>query len=338
MTADPTVPRWKKVRNRTLYGLFIGIIALGAVGFAWISRSRTMRVMAESFLFHAHQPKDVFSKPELNLLILGCDEDYKPNARIYGREVTNGAARSDMIMVAKLDFVHKRITGLSIPRDTRIGIPVKGIPGTSHKINAYFKYGKDRDESIALSKAAVESILPVTIDRVVVIDYQAFKELVDAVGGVKVNVDKDLIYDDEAGGLHINIKKGPQKLSGEQAIGFVRYRHAKVPQPDDDDFHRQQRQRAFLLSLKQAMLSDLIHLPEHVNKAVLVLGGALGEEEVGSLAMFGRDVKQADIKLGSIPTKDGRGSFLEVDTRALAKTLGEYNFSVPTAESGTGRG
>lgn len=338
MTADTSVPRWKRVRNWTLYGVFIGVIGLGALGFAWISKSKTMRTIFEGVVFHAHQPKDVFSKPELNLLILGCDEDYKPNARIYGREVTNGAARSDMIMVAKLDFAHNKITGLSIPRDTRVSIPVEGIPGTSHKINAYFKYGKNRDESIALSKAAVESIVPVTVDRVVVIDYQAFKELVDAVGGVKVNVDKDLIYNDEAGGLHINIKKGLQKLNGEDAIGFVRYRHAKVPQKDDDDFHRQQRQRAFLLALKQAMLSDWTHLPDHVNKAVAVLGGALNEEEVGSLALFGREVKSNEIKLGAIPTKDGRGTFLEVDQRLLAKTLSEYNFGVPTAETGTGRG
>src|SRR5207253_927402 len=145
-----------------------------------------------------------------------------------------------------------RITGVSIPRDT-LAAP-DGYK--RQKINAFHLLGGPD-----LSKAAVESLIPVQIDRVVVLNYKAFEDMIDLVGGVDVSVPKKMDYDDVRGHLHIHLKPGPQHLGGEDAVGFVRFRHS------DDDFHRQGRQKAFLLAFKNAVMHRPSALPQVAVKA-----------------------------------------------------------------------
>jgi polyisoprenyl-teichoic acid--peptidoglycan teichoic acid transferase len=257
--------------------------------------------------FGRGKPQEIWDgRDSVTLLILGCDED-----RYYGgKQILKAAARSDMMLVTKLDFANNKISGVSIPRDT-LAAP-RGH--RAQKINGFHVKG-----GAELSKRAVESILPgVKIDRVVELDFNAFEDMVDLVGGVEMYVPKRMEYHDVRGDLHIDLKPGRQVLSGSDAVGFVRFRHS------DDDFHRQGRQKEFLMAFREAVMSRPAMLPKVAQKARDVMGGALNDQEVASLVLFAKAVGGENIKMGMVPTVPARGFDLRVDRRRLDETLQEY--------------
>jgi polyisoprenyl-teichoic acid--peptidoglycan teichoic acid transferase len=300
-------PRWKRILSGAFYGFFCLFCLFGGAIAAWLGSSDVVRtVLYQSFA--GRDPQEAWGgKESVNLLVLGCDEDwyYKGIQRIHDK------ARSDMMLVAKLDFKNNRITGVSIPRDTLA--KVDGY--RRQKINAFYRMG-----GANLSKKAVEQLISVDIDRVVVLNFDAFKQMVDAVGGVRMHVPKDMDYDDNAGHLHIHLKKGHQTLDGEDAVGFVRFRH------DDNDFMRQSRQREFMVAFKNSVMRKPGMLPTVADKARAFMGNSLTTDEVASLALFMRSVKSDSIKMGMIPVKNGRGYTQRLDAKKLPKVLREFNF------------
>ena len=157
-----------------------------------------------------------------------------------GYDVREGyeVGRSDTIIVAFLNMDDKSIKLLSIPRDSYVYIP-GGLGCT--KINHAFSYG-----GVTLVKETVEYLLGITIDDYVAIDFEGFKQVVDAVGGVEVYVESDMINWDE----HIEIYTGLHTLNGEQGLGFCRYRGE-----DCSDYERIQHQQYFIRQLIKKVLS-----------------------------------------------------------------------------------
>lgn len=295
-----------RILGGAFYGLFCALVlGVGAVA-GWINSDPLVRNVVWKGISH-EKPQQAWSgRDSVTLLILGCDED-----RYYGgKQIIHQQARSDMILVAKLDFKNNRITGVSIPRDT-LAAP-DGYK--RQKINAFHLLGGPE-----LSKAAVESLIPVQIDRVVVLNYNAFQEMIDLVGGVDVVVPKKMDYDDVRGHLHIHLKPGPQHLDGEDAVGFVRFRHS------DDDFHRQGRQKEFLLAFKNAVMHKPTALPQVAAKAQEVMGNSLTPDEIASLALFARSVGDSNIKMGMIPTVPARNYNLRVDNKRVGEVLTEFH-------------
>ena len=297
------------------YGFFL-FFALAIGTFAgWLHQSPT----AESIVlqkFKSTPPQETFKSDAVTLLILGCDEDLAPG----GKKVLKKQARSDMMLVVKLDFAKKMVTGVSIPRDTRCQVP--GYK--SQKINGYHNIAHKGHEA-ELTQTAVEHLLRgVKIDRVVTLDFDHFQELVNLVGGVPITIEKRLKYTDKAGGLFIDLKPGYQNLMGYDAMCFVRFRHG------DTDFARQARQKQFLLAFKQQALKDLLKLPQIVNEGEKVLGGGLNSDEIASLALFAKQVPPENIQWGQIPVKDIRGSSdLSVDRKKLPAVLAQYKLIDP---------
>ncbi len=166
----------------------------------------------------------------------------------------------------------------------------------------------------------MEFLLPgIHIDRVVTLDFDHFQALVDMVNGVPIDVASPLNYDDNAGHLHIHIPKGYQVLNGYNAMAFVRMRH------DSSDFVREQRQKQFLLAFKQQSLKDWEKVPQLVNEGVKVLGDALSEDEIASLALFARKVPPKNIYWGQVPVKDIRhSSDLALDEDKVHDVLVQY--------------
>jgi polyisoprenyl-teichoic acid--peptidoglycan teichoic acid transferase len=257
---------------------------------------------------------DVFDgRGEINLLILGCDED------LYygGKQVLLKQARSDMILVAHLDFRQNRISGVSIPRDTLCA----AAGYREQKINAYHAIGAKKSPELGkqLAKEAVETLLPVQIDRVLVIDYDAFQDMVNLVGGVDLYVEKKMKYTDKAGGLFIDFKPGKHHLDGYKSMAYVRYRHG------DDDFHRQNRQKEFLMAFKDAMLRNLTALPQVADKAKDAIGGGLSNEEIIALAHFARKVSRDNIKMGVVPVVPADKYNFRINEGELPATLAEFH-------------
>lgn len=303
-------PMWRRALGVLLYSLFLSTVVVVGSFFGWAGQSKVISEVSKQVVMGTSAEevfRDEFNLPKnhLTILILGCDEDRTPG----GRKVVNTQARSDMIMVARLDFVRDSITGVSIPRDTEAR--VAGY--RRHRINAFHAIGGP-----ALSKRAVEGMLGITIDRVAVLNYEAFQEAVDLLGGVELFVPKNMRYTDRRGGLRIDLDKGRQVLNGHDAMGFVRYRTG------ESDFSRQERQRDFLLAVKEKIRSSPLVVNKVADKSVELAGGEFSPREVAALALFARTVSNENIRIGMLPVEDGGGYTLQVDRSKLRDTLEKY--------------
>lgn len=296
-----------RVLGYLVYGAFCAsALGVGSV-LGLVGQSEVATEMLKDTIQH-RTPKSAFDEaPAINLLVLGCDED-----RSYGgKKILKSQARSDMILVARIDFDAQRISGVSIPRDLEVDL----LGYRPMKINAFHAIG-----GAELSQRAVEEVLDVKIDRTVVLDYKAFQEMVDMVGGVPVYIAKKMYWNDNAGDLHIDLKPGKQTLGGYDAMCFVRFRHS------DSDFERQKRQKEFMVAFKDQAMKHPAMLGRLADKAVDLLGKALTPREVAALAAFSRGVPADNIKMGQIPVVEGRGTNLLVDRSELRDTLREYHF------------
>ena len=161
---------------------------------------------------------------------------------LMGVDRRNGdSGRSDTLILAAINEEQGRVSLLSIPRDTRIKVGDYGYD----KINHAYAYG---GHEMALS--AVSGLLGVQVRHYIIIDTSAFERIVDAVGGVDINVEKRMYYEDpwdDNGGLIIDLIPGEQHMDGAHAIQYVRYRDGEG---DIGRIGRQQRfMRAFFAQL-----------------------------------------------------------------------------------------
>ncbi|WP_313993220.1 LCP family protein [uncultured Selenomonas sp.] len=156
------------------------------------------------------------------------------------------AGRSDTLMLAAIDEEHGRASLLSIPRDTRVKVGDYGYD----KINHAYAYGGH-----TLTLSAVSSLVGVPISHYVIIDTSAFERIVDAVGGVDIDVEKRMYYEDpwdDNGGLVIDLRPGLQHMDGAHAIQYVRYRDG------EGDIGRIGRQQHFMRALFAQLISPQV--------------------------------------------------------------------------------
>ncbi len=181
---------------------------------------------------------------------------------------------ADAILLVRLDPGKREAIALSIPRDTWVLLPGHGW----HKVNAASPLGGP-----PLMREAVEGLLGLRVDRYLVVSTEALKAFVDALGGVKVCVEKPMRYEDRAAGLSIDLKPGCQVLRGEEAEGYLRFRQDAL-----GDIGRVQRQQAFLHALRAQVLSPLglLRLPRAVAAALAHTETDLTLEEKGRLLRF----------------------------------------------------
>jgi LCP family protein required for cell wall assembly len=159
--------------------------------------------------------------------------------------------RADSILLANIGFETKQVRLLSIPRDgwvEQLRLNRSGELETAHdKIGHSFSYGMQEDSAApydagrARTKATVEALTGQPIDFYVVIQFEGFVKLIDALGGLDVDVEKRMKYRDRAGGLYIDLQKGLQHLDGEQAVGYARFRHDA-----ESDIGRMRRQQQII--------------------------------------------------------------------------------------------
>jgi len=171
------------------------------------------------------------------ILILGSDRRPKNNAE------GAGGARSDTIMLVRLN-PHKDATAImSLPRDLKVQIPGHGVD----KINASYELGGPQ-----LTVDTVKRLTGLPINHVVNVTFKGFWRAVNAIGCVYADVDRDY-FNDSAEFTYIDIDQGYQRLCARQALQYVRYRHT------DTDLVRSARQQDFLRQMKQQVTyTDLI--------------------------------------------------------------------------------
>ncbi|ELS31354.1 cell envelope-related transcriptional attenuator [Pseudanabaena biceps PCC 7429] len=259
----------------TLLGRVIPINAIDWGGL--LSGRKPEEVLMESLGRKLERPYQI--------LVLGVDRVLE--APLGSPESFNG--RSDSMLLIRFDPDTRSVDILSIPRDTQVPIPGYGVT----KINAANVYG-----GAALAQEIVsEKLNDVEIDRYVRLDTSGLSALVDALGGIEVNVPKRMKYVDKTQKLNINLYPGLQTLNGEQAEGYARFRH-----DEDGDLGRIQRQQIVLKALKAKIAhpSIVMHLPDLINIMKKHVDSNLSFDEMMAISTFSLTVKPDRIKANSL--------------------------------------
>lgn len=178
---------------------------------------------------------DIGNEP-ISILLLGI-ENYSSDGK---------GGRADTQIVITLDPNSKDVTMTTIPRDTKVEVPEEKVGSKyagAHKINAAYTYGYLTDYgSKRLAVETVEDLLGIPIDKYVAVDFEGFHDIVDAIGGVEVNVKYPFWEKNFYSNDRINFEKGVTQMNGEEALAFVRMRKRDV----NTVYSREERQRQFI--------------------------------------------------------------------------------------------
>jgi LCP family protein required for cell wall assembly len=239
----------------------------------------------------------------------------------------NDTPRSDTIMIASVDPVTKKAALFSILRDTYVKIPGHG----QDRINTAFSLG---GPNLAMKTAG--DLLGLPIQYYVYTDFQGFMALVDAIGGIELDVEKDMKYrDSEEPEFDINLKKGLQHMDGKTALQYVRFRHDAL-----SDYARTERQRKFMTAVAEEMqtTSSILRLPSILNKIDPYITTNMSISDMIKLASLGFEVKANGVTGVQVPPSNlldeeniGGASVLTVNPAKLQKYVKEQLGATGTA-------
>jgi LCP family protein required for cell wall assembly len=218
-----------------------------------------------------------------------------------GGEENDAPYLTDTIMVASFKPSTKDVALLSIPRDLLLPLPDKGW----RKINSVNAFGEadDAGEGGEYTRQVVESLLGIDIPYYVRIDFQAFRDIVDAVGGVDVYVDRsftDATYPTADHGVQtVAFAKGWTHLGGDAALQFARSRHGN--NGEGSDFARAKRQQKVMLAIKEKLMTiGTYRNPATVTNLIASLKGNVRTNlqlgEMVRLVRYGQDIGELTIR------------------------------------------
>lgn len=312
-TASPRAPRARR-RRWWLWALLAlaALVALttvwGALGFLSFSRGveeANARLPDAARTALADRGGSLLSEPT-TILVLGTD-GRQASGRPDGR-------RSDSLLLLRTDPKRSRLSYLSIPRDLRVEIPGHG----TQKINAASRLGGP-----ALAIETVRALTGIPIDHVVVVDFDGFEELIDALGGIEVDVPKPILSNrfdcpytkercrDWEGW---RFAKGRQRMDGRRALVYSRIRTNRLD-PSDTDISRTTRQQAVAEAVgeKIASLGTFLRLPFIGDSLAAPLATDLSAGELVRLGWVRFRASPASVlhcRLGGDPTTSGGESVL----------------------------
>jgi len=265
--------------------IFLALTTLVAVGLGVaVAQVIPLQSLDWKGLIKGRNPQEVFAEglgskltQPYQVLVMGID----------GNEKFNG--RSDSMLLVRFDNSDRRINILTIPRDTRVNIPNYGY----HKINAANVFG-----GVKLAIETVQQKLNgVKIDRFIRLDSSGLDRVIDALGGVEIDVPKAMKYEDKTQKLYIDLQPGLQTLNGKQAEGFIRFR-------DDGlgDIGRVKRQQIMIQALKAKLNNPLtfLKLPELIPIVQKYTDTNLSFDEMIAIATFSISVKSEQISTKSL--------------------------------------
>lgn len=311
--SNPTsasTPKMAKFGLKSWMGLGLGlsgVAMISATAGALFAVSLSSTPLMQSRLTPEEQAifnKDDIAKmnlklPELtrpvNILILGTkvltsDLELPGTESGYEPTVNSLEGLSDSMLLVRFDPKNGKVSLLSVPRDTYAW--VEGFGET--KINEANRVGGP-----ALSAKTLSRLLDgVRIDRYVRINVLAVEKLIDALGGVTVYIPKDMKYTDNTQHLYIDLKEGEQRLNGEQALQFLRYRYDGL-----GDIGRIQRQQTFMRALMEQSLSPgtVVKLPQILSVIQEYIDTNLSLEEIVALTGFASHISRENTQMLMLP-------------------------------------
>lgn len=259
-TPPPSPPKRRLVFFITVLSLFF--LAILWIGYIFASPLTSSDPLAyDPITLEPKKPQGVFNKirhfvfpkdyqlkgekeDRINILLLG-----------QGGPGHDGPYLTDTILLVSIEPETKKVAFVSIPRDLAVPIPGDGM----RKINHANSFGEEKGENMgpAYVSKVLTDLFGVDIHYYVRVDFKAFEEIIDDVGGVTVQVDRSFVdteYPTEDDRYQtISFKQGRQTLDGKTALTFVRSRHGN--NGEGSDFARSKRQQKVILALKEKILS-----------------------------------------------------------------------------------
>ncbi|NEO85124.1 MAG: LCP family protein [Spirulina sp. SIO3F2] len=232
----------------------------------------------------------------VNILVIGtkvltADVDSQASKRLgYHGLVDSFDGLADTMLLIRFDPEQFKLSVLSVPRDTRVRLSGYG----EMKLNAANYHG-----GAALTARALSQLLDgIAIDRYVRINVQGVEQMIDALGGVEVYVPKDMKYTDHSQHLYIDLKEGQQRLDGEQAVQFLRFRQDRY-----GDIGRVQRQQTLMRAVVEQTLrpQTLLKIPKLFQVIQESIDTNLSVEEVAALAGFAANTEREDVQMLMLP-------------------------------------
>ncbi len=234
-------------------------------------------------------PEDGAAGRALNIVLMGSDDRSGENAAIGGFEK---GKRNDTTLIMHISADRERVEVVSIPRDTMVQIEnCERSDGTSQRgwhaeFNVAFANGAangNNADGAACTVKTIESLTDIYIDHYAVIDFVGFRDMVNAVNGVPMCIPYE--YADAYSGTYLS--PGPQVLTGDQAISYVRMRKGKNVTGSDLD--RIDRQQEFLKNLARKVLSaEMLYRPQEVTNFIKAVADSLTvDEKLGDVNYLG---------------------------------------------------
>ncbi|MFJ7492894.1 LCP family protein [Streptomyces sp. NPDC097727] len=329
---EPLAGHRRRWMRWTALGVSFVVLASAGVGW-WLYRKLDGNIRtdtsaaAELKVYERERPASVVHDAE-NILLIGSDSRAGDN-RKYGRD-DGGSQRSDTTILLHLAADRKSVTAMSLPRDLMVEIPVcHKADGTATKkqfaqFNWAFEFG-----GTACTTRTVEKLTGVRIDHQMVVDFNGFKDMVDAVHGVEVCLKKPV---DDAD-AHLKLPAGRQKLNGEQALGYVR---ARKSIGNGSDTERMDRQQQFLGALVNKVQSNgvllnptrLYPVLDAATKALTTDPGLDSLKDLYELVRGLREVPTDRVQFLTVPRQPyvadpNRDELVQPDAKRLFKRLRE---------------
>jgi LCP family protein required for cell wall assembly len=336
--------------SRAAFGVGLAIVgtisaAIGYLGFRLDERqpagttgsptdavaSAPARVVAAVQTFFVPDPRKLFGKDDVRILLVGLDYDYDDKD-----QETSKQSRSDIIMAIDLNLRDHKVAELSIPRDMVATLP----DGSRAKINSAQALGGIRE-----SKAVVANWLGISgFDRYVVLRIDTAKDLVNAIGGVDLDVKNSnalrgsgpngpIDYDDHWGHLAIHLKPGHQHLDGTNAVAYARFRHDWCSDPC-----RIMRQQQLIHAVVDKLERDKFNTLTHIQGLLTVVHNDvetdISPREQLSTAVAFAHLAPSDIVTAQVPYTSSidlgeYGDSLVPDQDAKKKLVASF-FGAPT--------
>lgn len=245
------------------------------------------------------------SEGSLNYMLIGSDSQ---SGESWGED----GARSDTTIVMHISADRENVDLVSIPRDSIVNIPPCALSeggqtasDTNAMFNSAFTKGDSLASSVSCTKSTIEKNTGLEIDGFAVVDFSGFEEIVDALGGVKMDIPEDM----KAKKSGLDLKAGTQTLNGEKALAYARTRTMEVGSADGSDIGRIDRQQELLEAIaKQALSRGTLSNPSKLYNVIdAALESASFSKDLGSgaalsgLAYELRAIDSENINFHTVP-------------------------------------
>lgn len=295
-------PVGRKVAKGFGYGVLALTVALGLfVTYTYRTLNGSFGGVIDTGFLDDTRAEHVAPGDPLNILVMGSDTRDCKGCNIDG--LTGGGERSDTTFILHLSSDRKSAYGVSLPRDAMVQRPdcktADGdvIPGGFDMWNVAFALGGP-----TCTLQQVEALTKIPIDHFVVVDFNGFKDMVDAIDGVEICVPKEV--NDTTGNIHLDA--GRREVDGREALRYVRVRHDIS---SNGDIGRMKRQQAFIASMTNKVMSgDVMTRPDRLvgflkaaTKSLTVDEDLGSVKKMGSMAWEFRNIDLDKIKFITVP-------------------------------------